>query len=71
MLSYARMGAVDVVDLKMALALSCKRVREQGDDTADGGWASLLDEIVQAEYETEGLIDQVTDRPTRSFMSPS
>ena len=58
MLSYARMGAVDFFDLKMALALTCEKAANEGYDTEDGQWKALLGEIEAAEYEEGGMIDQ-------------
>ena len=58
MLAWARDGAVDFFDLKLALALSCQRARNLGYDEADGRWESLMEECAACEYEHEGLIDQ-------------
>ena len=58
MLSYARMGAVDFFDLKMALALKCQRARNLGYDAPDGRWEALMEEMAAAKFETDGMIDQ-------------
>ncbi len=58
MLAWARDGAVDFVDLKLALALSCQRARNLGYDEADGRWESLMEEMAACKYEHEGIIDQ-------------
>ncbi|KAL1500438.1 hypothetical protein AB1Y20_013095 [Prymnesium parvum] len=55
--SYAKMAAIDVVDLKMALALKCQRARNLGYDAEDGRWESLMEEMAASEFEHEGLID--------------
>lgn len=58
LLSYARMGAVDFFDLKMALALACQRARNLGYDAPDGRWEALMEEMANADFEDGGLIDQ-------------
>ena len=59
MLSYARMGAVDFFDLKMALALKCQRARNLGYDDPDGRWEGLMEEMAAAKFEDKGMIDQL------------
>ncbi|KAL3892972.1 MAG: hypothetical protein SGPRY_014601, partial [Prymnesium sp.] len=56
-LSYAKMAAVDLVDLKMALGLKCQRARNLGYDAPDGRWEELMEEMAAGEFEHEGLID--------------
>ena len=58
MLSYARMGAVDFFDLKMALALMCQKASNEGFDASDGRWASLVAEMESAAFEDGGMIVQ-------------
>jgi len=58
MVTYAKMGAVDFFDLKMALALSCQRARDFGYDESDGRWEALMEEMAACEFESEGMIDQ-------------
>ena len=58
LLSFAKMGAVDFFDLKMVLALACQKARNQGYDAADGRWESLMDEMANADFEKDHMIDQ-------------
>jgi len=52
LLSYARLGSVDFLDLKMALALKCQRARNLGYDEADRRWESLMEELAACEFES-------------------
>ena len=54
--TYAKGGAVDLVDLKMALALTCQRARNMGYDAPDGRWEALMEEMAAAKFMSEGLI---------------
>jgi len=58
LLSYAKMGAVDFFDLKMALALKCQKARNEGYDAPDGRWEQLMDAMAACEFEEDNLIDQ-------------
>lgn len=58
LLSYARMGAVDFFDLKMALALKCQRARNLGYDAPDGRWEALMEEMAACAFEADNMIDQ-------------
>lgn len=48
-MSWAKCGTVDASDLKMALALSCQKARNEGYDK-DGKWESLMDAMANAEF---------------------
>ena len=59
---WAKAGTVDVVDLKMALALSCEQARDQGYDAPDGRWGALVDAMAAAEFMKEEDSDYI-DQP--------
>ena len=52
-LTYAKADepAVDLVDLKMALALACQRARNYGCDEPDRRWEALMEEMAACKYE--------------------
>jgi len=56
-ITYAKGNTADLVDLKMALALSCQRARNLGYDEPDGRWEALMEECAAATFEHEGLIE--------------
>ena len=42
LLSWAKLGSADYVELKMVLALKCQHAKNGGYDAPDGRWRSLL-----------------------------
>ena len=55
-LMWAKVGSTDLVDLKMALALSCQKARNEGFDAPDGRWEALMEEMAAAKFMKDGLI---------------
>lgn len=53
LLSWAKLGSADFVELKMVLALKCQHARNEGYDASDGRWAALESEMAAAEFEPE------------------
>ena len=41
LLSWAKLGSADYVELKMVLALKCQHAKNGGYDAPDGRWAAL------------------------------
>ena len=55
--TYAKNGSADVVDLKLALALTCQSARNGGYDAPDGRWEALMEEMAAVKYESDNVID--------------
>ena len=55
-LMWAKVGSTDLVDLKMALALSCQNARNGGYDAPDRRWEALMEEMAAAKFMKDGLI---------------
>eukprot|EP00629_Pelagomonadales_sp_RCC1024_P013112 CAMPEP_0119265294 /NCGR_PEP_ID=MMETSP1329-20130426/4142_1 /TAXON_ID=114041 /ORGANISM="Genus nov. species nov., Strain RCC1024" /LENGTH=193 /DNA_ID=CAMNT_0007265111 /DNA_START=113 /DNA_END=691 /DNA_ORIENTATION=- len=52
-LAWAKCGTVDMVDLKMTVALMCQKAVNAGADAPDGRWGSLVDAMARAEFMKE------------------
>ena len=55
-LMWAKVGSTDLVDLKMALALSRQNARNGGYDAPDRRWEALMEEMAAAKFMKDGLI---------------
>ena len=52
LLSWAKLGSADYVELKMVLALKCQHAKNGGYDAPDGRWAKLEAQMAAAYADT-------------------